>query len=125
MPAEVTLFEIRLEHQLLNDLPVRRKGQDIRAELPGDTLHIFLEVRSQEPMIEPYHKRFNSIFFNQIVERPGTVFSAAERHDTVVGILITMFCYQNIERPFIRRPIDFLLLELMLPANIADAFGIE
>src|SRR5207247_11189271 len=49
----------------------------------------------------------------------------AEWHDTIVIILIAMFCYQNIERSLIGRPIDLLLFELVLPANITDALGIE
>ena len=48
MPAEITLFQEALEHELLYDFPIRCKSHEIHTQSPDHALYILLRGLGEE-----------------------------------------------------------------------------
>jgi hypothetical protein len=125
MPAKIALLKQRLQHELLHHFPVRREAEHVHAEVAHGALDVLFEVGAQKAMVKAHHKRFDAVLLDQVVERPGAVFAAAEWDDAVVVALAAVLLNQRIEGFFVRSPVDLRVFDFVLAANVANAMFIK
>ena len=75
-------------------------------------------------MVKPHDQRLQSIFLDEVIERPRAVLAAAERHEAVIVALAPILLDQRIEFGLLRRPINSAF-DLLLRTDVAGALGIE
>ena len=76
-------------------------------------------------MIKPHDQRFQPVFLDQVIERPGAVLASAEGHQAVVIVLAAMRFNQLAEILLPGIPVNLGLFVVMILADVADARLVE